>query len=136
MKKLFIAVIICVCMMYSAAAQEQSEEKSSATYVNVPVYKVFDHKDAYVVMYAKGSNVGQTYLPKEWFQQSGHKKGSVRALAKNISQYMTIVYKDGEFFRVILNMPVSRHDSAWGVYPANVDVASKIENRDTLDIEL
>ena len=44
---------------------------------------------------------------------------------------MTVLYRNGEFEQVILTMPVSRADSAWGVADSNVQVNA---DKDTFDI--
>ena len=141
MKKLFIlAALLCVGVLFSASAKEQADYKyeyqeSTVTYRNVQIYKVLDHKDAFIVMYAKGHrNVGTVNLPKKWYSSASRvdTKLSMRALPKGMNPYMTVIYRDGAFERVLLTLPVSRGNAIWGVADSThqVDDADK----DTLDI--
>ena len=66
MKKIFIALVLaCVCVLPAVSQSKGSETQSSKpiwdhgdnvasfTYRNVRVYKVYDYKTAYVVLYEK-----------------------------------------------------------------------------------
>lgn len=143
-KSLIIGLITTVLscgLIFSVAAQESADKpepsykkefhESEMSYRNVVVYKVLDQKDAYIVMYAKGHReVGNVVVPKKWYKSSP-KKLAFRKLATGMSPYMTVLYRNGEFEQVILTMPVSRADAAWGVADSNVQVNADIE---TLEI--
>lgn len=147
-KQVIIGLISAVLfggIAFNAVAQESADGKSSKaertyknefneseiSYKNVTVYKVLDHKDAYVVMYAKGHReVGNVTIPKKWYKESPRKLG-FRKLSVGMSPYMTVFYRGGNFEQVVLTMPVNRADSAWGVADSNVQIDS---DKDTFDI--
>ena len=136
MKKFFvISALLLVASLFTVSAEERGYkyeyQESNLTYKNVIVYKVLDHRDAYVVMYAKGHReVGNVTIPKKWYKESQHKL-AFRTLPAGMSPYMTVLYKSGEFSQVILTMPVNRGDSTWGIADSNVQVDA---NKDTFDI--
>ena len=141
MKKLFIlSALLCVGVLFSASAKEKADYKyefqeSTVTYHNVQIYKILDHQDAFIVMYAKGHrNVGTVTLPKKWYTSAARtdSKLNMRALPKGMSPYMTVISRDGAFERGLLTLPISRSNAVWGV----ADSTYKVEdaNKDTLDI--
>lgn len=138
MKKLFLclfALLFSLSLFAQTAESEQSSEEESFYYINVPVLRVFDHKDAYVVHYQKGSmGVGEVFVPKEWFVTSEKNKSRVRPLAKGLEPYMTVVYLNGSFLKVFLNMPTDRRNTYWSILSKDIDISSKL-NKDTLNIE-
>ena len=82
-------------------------------------------------MYAKGHReVGSITIPKKWYKESP-KKLSFRNLSKGMTPYMTVLYREGNFDKVILTMPLSRGNSYWGVADSNAQVDA---DKDTLDI--
>lgn len=136
-----IATVLSCGFLFSAAAQESADkpepsykrefQESEMSYRNVTVYKVLDQKDAYIVMYAKGHReVGNVVVPKKWYKESPRKL-AFRKLSTGMSPYMTVLYRNGEFEQVILTMPVSRADPAWGVADSNTQVNADIN---TLEI--
>ena len=142
MKKLFVlATMILAGVLFSASAKEKADYKyefqeSAVSYRNVQVYKVLDHKDAYIVMYAKGHrDVGTVNIPKKWYSASmrADSKLSFRPLPKGMYPYMTVISRDGAFERVLLTLPVSHNSPIWGV----ADSTHKIDDADkeTLDIK-
>lgn len=139
MKKLTIIALLIITSSLSLFAQDSAvkdEYKSDLTYVNVPVFRTYDQRQCYVVMYQKNNNkIGQVLLPKEWFKSKANeqKKGILRTLPKLLNPYMTVIYKNNEFHKVLLNMPLDRNHSAWSIITPEIDVASKM-NMETLEI--
>lgn len=139
MKKLTIIALLLITTSFYLFAQDSAvkdEYKSDLTYVNVPVYRTYDQRQCYVVMYQKNNNkIGQVLLPKEWFKTKDgeHKKGILRTLPKLLNPYMTIIYKNEEFHKVLLNMPLDRNHSSWSIITPEIDVANKM-NMETLEI--
>lgn len=140
----FISLALLLGAAGSMAAQESADSaerqyknefnESAMTYRNVTVYKVLDQKDAYIVMYAKGHReVGNVAIPKKWYKggKDNPKKLAFRKLSSGMTPYMTVLYRDGDFDQVILTMPTSRADPAWGVADSNAQVDA---DKDTLDI--
>ncbi len=128
---IFLAVTLCAL---SAVEQTYRYEfpESKISYHNVIVYKVLDHKQAYIVMYAKGHrDVGNITIPKKWYNENPAKL-SFRQLPKGMTPYMTVIKKEGSFDHVILTMPVDKSNLAWGVADSSVTVNDA--DKDSLDI--
>ena len=119
MKKFLISVILAALTAASVMAQDAQAAKpvwdhgdnvSDLSYQNVFIYKVLDHKDAYIVMYAKqGMKVGTTIVPKSWSAQTPRKL-DIRNKPKGLSPYMTVIKKNGEFLLVRMTLPLNRND--------------------------
>ena len=141
MKKLFIlSALLCVGVLFSASAKEKADYKyeyqeANVSYRNVQIYKVLDHKDAYIVMYAKGHrDVGTVTIPKKWYSSasSAQSKLSFRALPRGMYPYMTVLSRDGSFERVLLTLPITRNSPVWGVAASDYKVNDA--DKETLDI--
>ncbi|MEE1212066.1 MAG: hypothetical protein UHO11_06185 [Treponema sp.] len=125
MKKLIAILFIAAAMLartfaVPVAYNESSEENwSSISYRNVPILKILDSKDGYVVLYQKGKiGTGRTVIPKSWNRGNPEnpRKLKVRFLpGGKLKSFMTVVKKDGEFHHVVLTVPENRNDSVWGV---------------------
>ena len=116
MKKVcFIAVLLLLCASISFA--EKKYEAGTTSYVNVPILKIYDHPDYYIVTYRKnGLDIGQTSIPKEWFKQgSPERKGKFRKLYGTVNPYITLWFSEGEFFSIYVNVSSNRDDDVWGV---------------------
>ncbi|MBQ0051754.1 MAG: hypothetical protein KBT11_06795 [Treponema sp.] len=141
MKKSFIlSALILVGVLFAAAAKDPADfkypyQEAEITYHNVIVYKILDHKDAYIVTYAKGHRDAATVtVPKKWYSSSANvnSKLSFRPLPKNMDPYMTVIRRGEGFERVILTLPVSRADSVWGVADSSYVVNDA--DKDSLEI--
>ena len=113
-----------------------SDDSSSSnlSYRNVSVHKIFDQKEVYIVLYAKnGNGVGQVMIPKSWAKETPSKI-QFRLLPKGLNPYMTVVYKDNEFLKVILTMPSPKIGSTWAVAGDYVDIGDSAQ-AETLVIE-
>ncbi len=130
MKKLLI--IIALSSLFSVFAQtknlspQRDESKwSDMTYVNVPILKVLEGKEAYVVIYQKTqTGVGDVVIPKNWIDSSPEnpRKLKFRNSKNSAASFMTIVKKGGEFHRVILTLPMSKQNSIWGLADYHKDI--------------
>ncbi len=122
-----IVLFMVVMMVALCAYSQESESENDLFYINVPIINVYDHIDAYVVTYARGSiDSENVYLPKTWFKTSEAEKCRVRPLLKGMTPYMTVVYVNGTITKVYLNMPTNRRESCWKVLSRNIDVSSKL----------
>ncbi|MBQ7159414.1 MAG: hypothetical protein IJS09_08355 [Treponema sp.] len=138
MKKFCLISAILLAVTLSAFSEVEQTYKyefqeSKLSYHNVTVYKVLDHKDAYIVMYAKGHrDVGSVTIPKKWYSTKPSKL-SFRSLPKGMAPYMTVIKKEGNFDRVILTMPVDHGISTvWGV--ADPGTVVNDADKDSLEI--
>ena len=98
---------------------EKDDSKwTNMTYENVPVLKIFDSRDAYLVVYQKNHlGVGTTVIPKKW--ALGNKESPKKLVFRNVygqnNAYLCIVKKDGEFLKVVLNTPMKKSNPIWAV---------------------
>ena len=126
MKKILIALALFAVFSAvlfadtkNSTVPERTEGKwTEISYVNVPVLKVLEGKDGYVVIYQKNkTGVGNVIIPKKW----GHgteetpRKLKFRSVKTSLGAYMTIVKDGGEFKRVILSIPMNKNNSIWGM---------------------
>lgn len=113
---LFAALMVCAAV---TAEQERDPNKwASITYVDVPIYKILESKDAYIVIYGKNrTGTGSTTIPKKWAKGNTEspRKLKFRNVGGKLQPFMTVVTKDGTFIRVILSVPTSKLNSVWGV---------------------
>lgn len=110
---------------------------SSMFYYNVPIVKVLDSNDAFVVFYQKNIiGTGSTVIPKKWMMgnKDNPKKLKLRFLGKGkLGPLLTVIKKDGEFQKVILTVPKSKGDVTWGVIPRGAKVDSDKDSLEELD---
>lgn len=136
MKKTIAALTLLFAFIsfpFFARETKYPYQEAKISYRNVQVYKILDHKDAYIVIYAKGhTGVGQVSVPKSWYKTDPQKL-SFRQLPKGMNPYMTVIDREGSFERVVLTMPVSRADAAWGVADSNVVINDA--DKTTLEVE-
>ena len=136
MKKfLVLTLLVAIFTTGVVFAQENNEDKkSSLSYRNVSIHKILDHKDVYIVLYSKhGVGVGQVMIPKTW-TKTNPKKVQFRTLPKGLNPFMTIVYKDGEFHKVILTISNQKIDGIWAVANPYADIGDSAQ-AETLVIE-
>ena len=138
MKKFLIALLLAFCAGSFALAQETTpiwdhgDNVSDMTYENYRILKILDQKESYVVLYEKkGVEVGQAVVPKSWYKEVPRKL-DFRHKPGQLNPYMTVLNKGGEFYKVILTVPVSKRDSLWGFIPSS----TKVEGTDAASLEL
>ncbi|WP_027727376.1 hypothetical protein [Treponema sp. C6A8] len=115
MKKLFILIAMAVMFIPSLAAKAQ---KSLVTYYSVPVLKVLDSRDAYVVIYQKNKiGTASVLLPKKWCLPTKGEpvKLKVRAVNTMDEAYFSVYKRNGEFYRAVLNVPLKKTNPIWGI---------------------
>ncbi|MCI6482697.1 MAG: hypothetical protein SPE48_03770 [Treponema porcinum] len=125
MKKLFCALFAAIIVAGAVFAvptkhnETHEENWSSISYVNVPILKILDSREGYVIIYQKNKyGVGQTVIPKKWAKGSKEepRKLRIRYLSGGkLKPFMTIVKDDGNFQNVILSIPAKKTDAIWGV---------------------
>lgn len=137
MKKLTIillSIFLSFCCIYAQNTNDVSIQKDESkwtdlSYENVPILKILDSRDAYIVIYQKNKiGTGTTVIPKKWANGNPEnpRKLKFRKIKHPKESFMTIVKKGGEFKRVILTVPMSKKNSMWGI----VDNSVKIEGLD------
>lgn len=143
--KHLIALIFVMCLTTAifavpTGANDTNESNwSSLFYYDVPVLKILDSNDAFVVIYQKNRiGTGTTVIPKKWLlgNKDNPRKLKLRWVGPGkLGSLLTVIKKDGEFNRVILTIPKSKGDPAWGVVPSGtkVDGADK-DSLEELDL--
>lgn len=147
MKKfLMILVLVSVFSTFLVAAENEDNKKTNASYektegkwssyyyVNVPILKILEGKNAYSIIYQKkGVGVGSVVIPKKWAKGTPEdpRKLKFRKVRSSINSFMTIVKDDGEFKRVILSIPMNKSDPIWGV----ADYRKEMEGEDKETLE-
>jgi hypothetical protein len=130
-KVLLLALVVFSCCLLPLASQEADEDP--LTYINFKVYKVLEHKEAYIVTYGTFTNkVASVIIPKTWIDKHPRKL-LFRKLQKPLEPFMTVFYRGGEFYRMFLTMPTDRRESVWGTAPF-ADVSSEL-GKETLSLE-
>ena len=114
---------------------DHGDNVSKLMYKNFRIYKIYDQRDAYIVLYERqGLKVGTAVIPKKWASNSeGARKLYFRTLPKGLDPYMTLIQEDGEFSKVWIAAPVNRFDSLWAVAPTGTKVDGT--DADTLELE-
>lgn len=128
MKKLFI-VLAFAALFTSATFAKSTASKSTLSYCSFPILKVLDSRDAYVVIYQKNKiGTGSTVVPKKWSLPTAGEttKLMLRNVKNQNEAYMSVYKKDGEFYRVVLNMPMNKRNRIWGI----VDSTKKLDGAD------
>ena len=143
MKKLFIIGLLLSIFTCGVFAQntninvtpEKDPSKwSDMTYQNIPILKILEARDAYVIIYQKDKlGSGSVVIPKSWSKGSPEnpRKLKFRNSKQNSTSYMTVVKDKGEFKRVILTIPMNKALGLWGV----VDTRKGLEGADKETLE-
>ena len=119
----------------SGTSFEKTEGKwSNLSYVNVPILKILEGKNAYSIIYQKNQvGVGSVVIPKAWVKSSSDspRKLKFRKVRSGYNSFITVIKDDGEFKRVILSVPMNKSDSIWGV--ADYRKTMEGEDKETLE---
>lgn len=149
MKKLLVALVLAAGMVAAAVAQgtstkaiwDHGDNVSDISYQTFVVSRVYASGDAYTVLYEKdGYKIGKVSIPRSWEYQGttveAHKNHKLffRNKIKTIDNLMTVFYKNGEFFKVMLTLPQDRGDPVWAVAPNGYD-AGVSQDITSLDIK-
>ncbi|MGN0728789.1 hypothetical protein [Treponema sp.] len=145
MKRFFAAAALALAMVLPLFSQEEKratqpvwdhgDNISSITYQNVRIFKIYDQKDSYVVLYEKqGIDIGTAVLPKKWFKnENGARKLNFRTAPKGLAPYMTVIKQNGEFLKVWVTAPTNRYNSLWAIAPSGMQIEGTDAETLTLD---
>lgn len=143
MKKLFLVALVLSVFATGIFAQNtninvtphKDESKwSPLFYQNIPVLKILEARDAYVVIYQKNKvGTGSVVIPKKWANGNpdNPRKLKFRDIKNPDAAFMTVVKRDGKFHRVILTIPMSKRNRFWGV----VEYGSEVQGADKETLE-
>ncbi|MEM5948757.1 hypothetical protein WKV44_09425 [Spirochaetia bacterium 38H-sp] len=126
-KKLLVLLILV-----SATSILFAFELSSLYVKTVYVSKVYTYDQGYKVLYVKQNlDIGTAYIPLKWVKE---KKAIIVPGNDPLYPYMSIYWKEGQFYRVILYIPDDPRNPAWGFTSKTDQEADKFEI-DTLEME-
>ncbi|MDR2178331.1 MAG: hypothetical protein LBP20_09885 [Treponema sp.] len=132
MKKIFF--VLAVFILFSAAslfAQNIPQGKESEYfYYNVPIERIYPYRKGYVVKYRRGTKLGTTYFPREWFTEASSKGVLLILNPGPVMPYFSVYYRAGEFSHVKLYVHRNRGHASWGNIPAGVDLDEHFDNID------
>lgn len=139
MKKFLMAIAFLSMFSFAAFAQNNGEPKDESkwtdmSYVNVPILKVYEGKDAYIILYQKNKvGTGKTVVPKKWAKGNPNepRKLKFRNTRRADCAYMSVQKKAGEFKRVILTLPMNKQNSIWGLADYHLQIEGS--DKDTLE---
>lgn len=131
------ALVASICVLPAAAQTTAQDGSSQGTsqgsyyYVNVPIEKVYPHRLGYFILYRKsGIDLGQAYLPNQWFAHTAGKGEIVWLQSGSTWPYMSVYYKNGTFSHVRLFLARSFAHASWGTLPASANVDDKFNVED------
>lgn len=138
MKKIIMALAVALAVTVSAVAQSSSsstpiwnhgDNVSELSYQSVPIYKIMQTKDAYIVFYlGHGMKVESQVIPKDWAKRGDEKKLYFRHKAPGLESSMTVFYRGGSFDHVILTVEPNPMDPLWAVAPHGTKVDTNIDS--------
>ncbi len=149
MKKLLFAIVLAAGLIASAVAQGTASKQiwdhgnnvSDISYQTFVVSRVYTSSDAYTVLYEKdGYKIGKVSIPRSWEYQGttveAHKTHKLffRNKIKTVDNLMTVFYKNGEFYKVMLTLPTDKGDPVWAVAPNGYD-AGVSQDATSLDVK-
>lgn len=137
MKKILMILALFSVFTMSVMAQDsgkKEKKQSEYSYVNLPIVKVYEGKDAYVVLYQKNKvGIGKTVIPKKWAHGTPENPRKLKFRNTRIADgaYMSVIKKAGEFQRVVLTLPMSKQNTIWGVADYHKEIEGS--DKDTLE---
>jgi hypothetical protein len=131
MKKIFLAVMITLMTVSVFAESKESEYY----YINIPVEKIYPHREGYVVQYRKGLyGVAQLYLPLDWFSTPGDKGELVYLRGGKTWPSLSVYYKEGVFSHCKLYVRSRPHET-WGNNLLGANVEGRFEGIEDVKVE-
>ena len=143
MKKIALCFAALVLAAATLTAQKTTQPKideskwSSVTYFSVPLYKILQTEDAYVVIYAKNKvGTASTTIPKKWAKGNSEnpRKLKFRSVRGTLQPFMTVVKDNGKFLRVILSVPPAKDTDFWGIADPNKVTDTDKDTLEELDL--
>jgi len=111
--KSFLLAALLLIMAVGIAAPAFTEE-SDVYYVNMPILKIYPHTKGYYIIYRRnGLTSGEFFIPKAWLDNRDQ-RAVMNLYSANITPYITLVTKKGEFDHIRINAPKNTLDPTWG----------------------
>ena len=143
MKKIVIVAVIAAILFgvsplfaQNNGGSERDERDSAYYYVNITLERIFPYRTGYVVQYKSGVNrINTVYIPNEWFTNAAAKGEIINLPRGREWPSMSVYYKEGEFSHVRLYVHPMRSHQTWGTIPQNVNLDSRFENVETIELK-
>jgi len=104
-------------------------------YISIPIEKVYPYRLGYVVVFRQGlADLTQVYIPYNWRNAENRKLELIQLGTGNIWPYMTVFYREGEFYKVRLHLARSYRHETWGHLPSTVNLDSHFEGVESIDL--
>jgi len=104
-------------------------------YISIPIEKVYHYRLGYVVVFRQGlADLTQVFVPYNWRNAENRKLELIQLGSGNIWPYMTVFYREGEFYKVRLHLARSLGHETWGILPSNTDLDSSFEGVESIDL--
>ncbi len=130
----FIGVLSLALLLagtFALAAQSKGDQIFVKT---MPIMKIYAHPLGYRVLYEKSNlEVGEFYLPLEWFTKAGG-KGEIVWGSDTSYPYFSIFWKSGKFDHIRLYLQENLSSTTWGRLSGGEELRQKFRV-ETLDLE-
>lgn len=127
MKKAVTLLISFMLLFSFFAVLPAAAEESDMYYVNVQILKIFPLHEGYYVIYRRsGLKTGEAYIPKEWLDRRDQ-RAVMNLTDQNVSPYLSIMYKAGEFNHVRIVASKDLDNPTWGNMVERPDQADKFK---------
>lgn len=127
MKRPVLLILAFMIVLSFFAVIPAASQESDMYYINVPILKIFPHRQGYYVIYRRsGLKTGEAYVPKTWLDRRDQ-RAIMNLYTGDIAPYMTIVLKEGEFNHVRVVVPKNLKHPVWGVMGMREDLDPKFE---------
>ncbi len=114
MKKAVLLLATFLLVFSFAAAFPAAAEESDMYYVNVQILKIFPLHEGYYVIYRRaGLKTGEAYIPQAWLDRRDQ-RAVLNLTDQNVTPYLSIMFKDGEFNHVRIVASKNLKHPTWG----------------------
>lgn len=127
MKKAVLLLATFMLVFSFAAAFPAAAEESDMYYVNVQILKIFPLHEGYYVIYRRaGLKTGEAYIPQTWLDRRDQ-RAVMNLTDQNVSPYLSVLYKAGEFDHVRIVASKDLQHPTWGSMVERDDQADKFK---------
>lgn len=129
-----IGVTAALLFLSGAVALQAQSEDEQIFVKTVPIVKIYAHPFGYKVLYLKSDlELGECYLPLEWFFKAGGKGDIVWGYDSDYP-YFSVFWKNGKFDHIRLYLLEYMGSETWGRLSGGEELRPKFRI-DTLELE-
>jgi len=134
MKKAVLLLVAFMLVFSVVAVMPAAAEESDMYYVNVQILKIFPLHEGYYVIYRRaGLKAGEAYIPQTWLDRRDQ-RAVLNLTEQNITPYLSVIYKGGEFDHVTIVAAKNLQHPTWGNMVERDDQPDKF-NIEKLDLQ-